>query len=203
MTTAYDVRCGSYWIRTTVSSEPATAHRWVCEMVHIHGHDAYRQGCLLVGLGVQWVSRHAATLQLCAGSSCLIFQLHHADHCPNALRSFLMDQNVIRVALWDHAIWAMLWSSRHALLVGDVRRAAYALMRCGRGATMGQLAEEIMGIPGMRMDEAAAYSDWEDQQLTHQQIQYACHAVFLPFLIAVEIHLWEYFLLTISIHKFG
>ncbi|KAG6384337.1 hypothetical protein SASPL_155853 [Salvia splendens] len=113
---------------------------------------------------------------------------------PNALRSFLMDQNVIRVALWDHAIWAMLWSSRHALLVGDVRRAAYALMRCGRGATMGQLAEEIMGIPGMRMDEAAAYSDWEDQQLTHQQIQYACHAVFLPFLIAVELHLWEYFL---------
>ncbi|KAG6382620.1 hypothetical protein SASPL_157698 [Salvia splendens] len=118
MTTTYDVRCGTYWIRTTVSSEPATAHRWVCEMVHIHGHDAYRQGCLLVGLGVQWVSRHAATLQLCAGSSYLIFQLHHADHCPNALRSFLMDQNVIRVALWDHAIWAMLWSSRHALLGG-------------------------------------------------------------------------------------
>ncbi|XP_041996997.1 uncharacterized protein LOC121747083 [Salvia splendens] len=195
--TVYNIRCGSYNIVATVTSDPATAHRWVCEIINLHRNHAYRQRCLLVGLGVQWVSRHAATLQLCVGSNCLIFQLHHADHCPNVLRSFLVDQNVIRVALWDNAIGAMLWGSPHALWVGrvgDVRRAAYALMRCGRGATMGQLAQEILGIPGMQMDEAVACSDWEDQELTFQQVEYACHAVALPLLMALELRLWEYFL---------
>ncbi|XP_047965576.1 uncharacterized protein LOC125210045 [Salvia hispanica] len=196
--TVYNIRCGSHVILATVTSDPAAAYGWVCEILKFHrSNHAYRQRSLLVGLGVQWVSRHAATLQLCVGSSCLIFQLHHAHHCPNFLRCFLVDPNVIRVALWDNAIAAMLWSSPHALQVGrvgDVRRAAYALMRCGRGATMGELAQEILGIPGMRMDEAVAYSDWENQELTYQQVQYACRVVVLPFLMASELRLWEYFL---------
>ena len=187
MMTIHSIRCGSHWIRANVTSDPAAADRWVHEILQRNRHLSYRLGRLVVGVGVQWVSRHAATLQLCVRSSCLIFQLHHADHCPDALRSFLVDPNVILVALWDNAIAGMLWSSPHALWMGRLRGSR-------RGATMEQLAEEILGIPGMRMDEAVACSDWEAQELTYEQVEYACHAVLLPFLMASELRLWEYFL---------
>ncbi|XP_042041457.1 uncharacterized protein LOC121786929 [Salvia splendens] len=192
MTTIFNIPCGSHSVRTSVTSEPAAAQRWVRD---IRQYRYYRQGRLLVGLSVQCVSRHAATLQLCVGSNCLIFQLHRTDHCPDALRSFLVDPNVILVALWDNAAAALLKASPHAVEVGplvDVRMVAHQLRGCDRGATMGQLAEEILGIPGMSKDEAVGCSDWEVEELTVEQLQYACHDVFLPFLMAIEFHLWEW-----------
>lgn len=189
-TTIFHIPCGSRVVRTTVTSVPSAARGWV-HVIHRCG--AYRRGRLVAGLGVQWVSGQAATLQLCVGSRCLVFQLRHAGHCPDALRGFLLDSNVILVALWDRGVAGMLMGSRHALQVGwlvDARMAAHQLRGCGRGATMGQLAEELLGIRGMSKDEAVGCSDWEDEELTGEQVEYACHDVLLAYLIALELRFW-------------
>ncbi|XP_047965254.1 uncharacterized protein LOC125209713 [Salvia hispanica] len=135
MTTIFHIPCDSRVVRTTVTS--------------------------VAGLGVQWVSG----LQLCVGSRCLIFQLHHADHCPDVLRGFILD-------------------SRHALQVGwlvDARMAAH--QRGHDGAAGGG----DLGDSGMTKDEAVGCSDWEDEELTWDQVQYACHDVLLAYLIALEL----------------
>ncbi|XP_041998266.1 uncharacterized protein LOC121748114 [Salvia splendens] len=88
MTMIFHIPCDSRVVRTTVTSVPSVDGSTAST--------AYRRGRLVAGLGVQWVSGHAATLQICVGSRCLIFQLHHADLCPDVLRGFLLDSNVIR-----------------------------------------------------------------------------------------------------------
>lgn len=61
----------------------------------------FRMDRLVVGMGVQWrpsftrgVRNPAATLQLCVGRHCLIFQLIHADYIPEELTIFLGDDEI-------------------------------------------------------------------------------------------------------------
>ncbi|KAL1548879.1 exonuclease 3'-5' domain-containing protein 2-like [Salvia divinorum] len=194
MTAIYTVPCDSYHVRTTVTSEASVVRRWV-HSIRFRHRFRRRDGCLVVGLGVQWVSRYAATLQLCVGTNCLIFQLYHADHCPAVLRRFLVDPDVFLVGLWNHSDAAMLMGSWHGLEVRrlvDVRKVAHDFRGCRLGASMEELAEEILGIYGMRKDKAVGRSDWEDEDLTSHQVVYACHDVFLSFLMAMELSVWEW-----------
>ncbi|XP_047945373.1 exonuclease 3'-5' domain-containing protein 2-like [Salvia hispanica] len=192
----YTVPCDSHRVRTTVTSEPSVVRRWVHAIRHRYSFHRH-SGRLVAGLGVQWVpgSAYAATLQLCVGSNCLIFQLSHAHRCPAVLRRFLLDPDVIRVGLWNHSDEAMLMRSEHALQVRqllDVRNAARDLRGCRLGASMGELAEEILGIYGMEKDNEVGRSDWEDEDLTWEQVEYACHDVFLSFLMALKLSVWDW-----------
>ncbi|KAG6396814.1 hypothetical protein SASPL_142971 [Salvia splendens] len=99
----------------------------------------------------------AATLQLCVLPNCHIFQLYHAP--------------------------------RGALpLPRRPRRdpgGAVEPQGCWLGASMGELADEVLGIYWMGKDNAVGRSDWEDEDLTWEQVEYACHDVFLSYLITI------------------
>ncbi|KAG6427839.1 hypothetical protein SASPL_112086 [Salvia splendens] len=51
---------------------------------------------------------------------------------------------------------------------------------------VGELAEEVLGIYGMGKDNAVGRSDWEDEDRSH------VHDVFLSYLIAVELRVWDW-----------
>ncbi|XP_057787674.1 uncharacterized protein LOC131004931 [Salvia miltiorrhiza] len=192
----YTVHCGDYLIRTTITATLSVVRKWIYTIRYRHRF-RLRGGRLVVGLGVQWVPGEsaAATLQLCVGNDCLIFQLHHADNCPEILRRFLVDPDVIFVGFSNHSDAAMLMRSPHGLEVGrlvDVRRVAHDLRCCRAGASMGELAEEILGMHGMEKDYGVGRSDWDDEELTMDQVNYACHDVFLACLMANELKVWNW-----------
>ncbi|XP_057787670.1 uncharacterized protein LOC131004918 [Salvia miltiorrhiza] len=192
----YSVLCGSYGVRTTVTAKASVVRRWVYNIRYRHRF-RLRLRRLVVGLGVQWVPGHdfSATLQLCVGTNCLIFQIDRARHCPAILRRFLVHPDVILVGLWNRMDAGMLIRSRHAVKVGrlvDVRNVANDFMGCHLGASTGQLAEDILGMHGMYKDELVGRSDWNAETLNGEQVKYACHDVFLAFLMAKKLRVWNW-----------
>ena len=70
---------------------------WLSDIYRIHGRRLHR---LIVDLDVEWrpsfnrnIENPVATLQLCVGRRCLIFQLIYATHFPNSLIEFLNDED--------------------------------------------------------------------------------------------------------------
>ncbi|KAL3637096.1 hypothetical protein CASFOL_019395 [Castilleja foliolosa] len=77
-------------VYTTVTHDPTTVSQWISDITSLYGHR------LIVGLDIEWrpnISRHqqnpAATLQLCVGRCCLIYQLIHSPYFPLRLIKFL------------------------------------------------------------------------------------------------------------------
>ncbi|KZV14929.1 Werner Syndrome-like exonuclease [Dorcoceras hygrometricum] len=83
----YDVHFFGDSIHTTVTHDPEVVSRWISDL------DSDKR---IVGLDVEWrpcfnrnTSNPAATLQLCVGRRCLIFQLLHSRIVPPSLIGFL------------------------------------------------------------------------------------------------------------------
>ncbi|KAA8540959.1 hypothetical protein F0562_024903 [Nyssa sinensis] len=85
-------------IHTVVTHNPFIVERWISDIENSHHRRLHR---LIVGLDVEWrpnrirnsIENPAATLQLCVGHRCLIFQLLHASHFPQLLKDFLGNPN--------------------------------------------------------------------------------------------------------------
>ncbi|KAL0339820.1 UNVERIFIED_CONTAM: hypothetical protein Sradi_4498800 [Sesamum radiatum] len=82
---------------TTVTHDPDTVSDWISEIKSVHRR---RLRSLIVGLDVEWrpsftsqYQNPVATLQLCVGHRCLIYQLIHFPHIPESLVDFLSDED--------------------------------------------------------------------------------------------------------------
>ncbi|GMH18658.1 hypothetical protein Nepgr_020499 [Nepenthes gracilis] len=69
---------------------------WIDNVENINRRRIHR---LVVGLDVEWlrnfnckIHHPAATLQLCVGLDCLIFQILYAEEMPKSLFDFLVDE---------------------------------------------------------------------------------------------------------------
>ncbi|KAJ4836088.1 hypothetical protein Tsubulata_029654, partial [Turnera subulata] len=162
---------------TTVTATPSVVRRWISQTIHYHRRHLSR---LVVGLGVQWnpssVGSAAATLQLCVGCRCLIFQLHQANYVPQSLRRFLEHPRNTFVGVWNHMDAGMLLESRHKLRVGrivDLRHVAGARMGMSRKVSMERLTEVVLGLSGVEKDGKIGRSNWEKYWLSHEQVKYA------------------------------
>ncbi|KAK4404548.1 hypothetical protein Sango_0823400 [Sesamum angolense] len=173
----YTVICHSHRVHTVVTAKPAVVREWVHKIRYHHRHQL-RHGRLVVGLGVQWVPGHnspPATLQLCVGHHCLIFQLLHAAHSPAILRRFLSEPGVKFVGVWNYRDASMLRNSKHRLHISqlvDVRVVASDLRGCSRGASMESLAAKILGMDGVKK-EWVGRSAWDETWLSQEQVEYA------------------------------
>lgn len=193
----YTVICHSHDVRTVVTSKPAVVRSWVAK-IRYRFRFRLRRGQLVVGLGVQWTPGRnpaPATLQLCVGHYCLIFQLMYTDNCPAALRRFLADPDVTFVGAWNYRDQSLLRNSPHGLRISrlvEVRDLASEWRGCGKGASLGRLAAEILGMDGVEKKEWVGRSNWEEEWLSEDQVEYACLDVFLVFLIARTLKAWKW-----------
>ncbi|KAK4415273.1 hypothetical protein Salat_2634600 [Sesamum alatum] len=192
----FTVICHSHRVRTVVTAKAAVVRKWVHKIRYHHRHQL-RHGRMVVGLGVQWVpGRNApATLQLCVGHHCLIFQLTRAAHSPAVLRRFLSEPSVKFVGVWNYKDASMLRESKHRLHISqlvDVRDVASELRGCSRGASMERLAAKILGMDGVEKKEWVGRSDWDETWLSEEQVGYACVDAFLCFLMAKALRVWNW-----------
>ncbi|CAL5330548.1 unnamed protein product [Camellia sinensis] len=88
----YDVTLFTDRIKTLVTRSPFLVDSWISEITAIHRRRLHR---LIVGLDIEWrpndrySDNPAATLQLCVGRRCLIFQLLYSPEIPQSLIDFL------------------------------------------------------------------------------------------------------------------
>ncbi|KAM7484955.1 hypothetical protein LguiA_000964 [Lonicera macranthoides] len=187
-------------ITTVVTSIPSVVRRWLCSTRYIYC-DCHHLRNLVVGLGVQWTPNRyagdfqpAATLQLCVGRRCLIFQLTHAVDVPVFLRRFLTDQRNTLVGLWNHSDAKKLQDSKHHLEVGellDLRH--YAVSKDGESLHLSPIetiVEKCLGLD-VKFDREISRSDWNNYNLSGEQILQACVDAHVSFLIGKDLKAWE------------
>ncbi|KAK8548859.1 hypothetical protein V6N13_054373 [Hibiscus sabdariffa] len=185
-------------ITTTVTATPSVVRDWLYRVLRTHSSRRHK---LIVGLGVQWnpfSSDHpppAATLQLCIGRQCLIFQLLHADSVPLSLRRFLDDPRNTFVGVWNHFDSAKLYWSHHELSISrlvdahDVAADRYGL---SRQLSMEKLAQTFLGAVGVKKPERIGASAWDAYWLSNEQVQYACVDAYVSFELGKTMKLWDW-----------
>ncbi|KAG6667957.1 hypothetical protein I3843_01G127700 [Carya illinoinensis] len=186
----------SYRIHVILTSTPAVVRAWLRKvrsrfLTHI------RSRRLVVGLGVQWNPYYAsaATLQLCIGHRCLVFQLFHAPRIPSALRRFLSDTGNTFVGVCNHRDEDMLLGSKHRLLLSnlvDVRDVVTATKGWSRSLSMEELASRILGFKGVEKPERIGRSAWDDYWLSEKQVQYASVDAYLSFSMGKALNVWKW-----------
>ncbi|KAI9160293.1 hypothetical protein LWI28_006880 [Acer negundo] len=192
----YDVNFFGDRIRTLVTNSPSMVESWISEIELIHRK---RLGRLIVGLDAEhhpnfnYKNEHPiATLQLCVGHRCLIFQMIHAPDIPQCLEDFLLNDNYSFVGVKVDEDVENLERS-YNLSVGnaiDLRTLAAEqvqvfgmnMMELKQAGLKG-LSERILGKK-LEKPKQIQLSNWDDRKLSSDQVQYACLDAFVSFEIA-------------------
>ncbi|KAJ4969482.1 hypothetical protein NE237_016183 [Protea cynaroides] len=185
----YSVTVFGNRVSTTVTRRATVVRKWIYRIRHRH---RFRRNRFLVGLGVQWrpdISNQGATLQLCVGRQCLIFQILHANFIPRILKRFLANDSITFVGVYNHTDSRMLKRDYNLSVVRLLELGSVANLR---GASMETLAYSILGFHGIKKPQWIARSDWEVKWLTSDQVQYASVDAYLSFEIGKKLKAWNH-----------
>ncbi|XP_052176270.1 3'-5' exonuclease-like [Diospyros lotus] len=183
----YDVFVDDNRIITIVTHSPGSVNSWISEIERIHHRRLHK---LIVGLDIEWRphSRYsqnpAATLQLCVGRRCLIFQLIHAPYIPQSLVDFLGNSSYTFVGVGIDGDVGKL-SSDYDLVVErtfDLRDWAvddYDIPGL-QNAGLKTLSSVVLGI-SVEKPREITMSRWDYRELSLEQVRYACTDAFLSF----------------------
>ncbi|KAK6120437.1 hypothetical protein DH2020_045813 [Rehmannia glutinosa] len=177
-------------IYALVTNDPDTVTEWISDIESFH---RCRLRHLIVGLDCEWrpnYSRHhqnpVATLQLCVGRRCLIYQLIHSDgEIPESLVQFLSDEDYTFVGVNIAGDLEKL--ERDYGFGGDAnavdlrRLAADEYDRWDlKNAGLKKLARIVLERD-VEKPQAVTMSRWDYRWLTAEQVQYACVDAFMCF----------------------
>ncbi|TVU00174.1 hypothetical protein EJB05_17555, partial [Eragrostis curvula] len=186
-TDVIEVTFESHVISATVTASGAAVEAWLTEVRSVHRR---RLNDLVVGFDVEWRPSYrsdqnpVATLQLCVGRRCLIFQLLHADYIPGALSEFLGEPGFRFVGVGVDGDVERL-SDDHELKVAnavDLRGLAAEGMNLPelRQAGLRAVAAAVMGVNVVK-SQRVTMSRWDASCLSYEQIRYACIDAFVSF----------------------
>ena len=186
-------------ISVTITADASVVRNWLTSALYNSRYFVHLNR-LVVGLGVQWTLRGANIhspgdiLQLCIGRRCLIFQLARAQAVPQKLRTFLLNPSYTFVGLWN--IWdrQRLSNSRHNLEMERDPLDMRLYMKTQVGDNISSLREILIERSlGFRIDPGheATASDWRDEYLSDDQIDFATVRVLCAFLIGLKNRVWE------------
>ncbi|KAI3900629.1 hypothetical protein MKW92_031198 [Papaver armeniacum] len=191
-TEVYAVTVDNEEIRTVVTKNASIVDHWVDSI-----YDEYYGILGIVGLDVEWnsasgPSSRVATLQLCIGRTCLIFQMIHADKIPRSLRDFLSDPNYkfVGVGVQDDVDKLKSDYKTYVVNVVDVRDLAagkYGSKEVNQSVGLMKLAEVVLGCGEIEKSKDITLSNWDQYHLSRAQVQYACVDAYVSFKIGEKL----------------
>lgn len=175
-------------ISTLVTDTPTYVDKWISQIKRAHSRHLYS---LVVGLDVEWCPNQSknsnnpvATLQLCVGHDCLIFQILHSQTVPYSLKNFLGNasytftgvgiENDVKKLKEDYNLVVARTVDLRALAVEAYNAKEF------HNAGLKGLARKVLGKE-IKKPKGITMSQWDTQVLTPKQVQYACIDVFLSF----------------------
>ncbi|KAJ8539266.1 hypothetical protein K7X08_013518 [Anisodus acutangulus] len=180
----YDVYFSSDRILTTVTHDPAIVTDWIKTIELLHQ--------LIVGLDVEWrpnidsYQNPVATLQLCVGHRCLIFQLIYCQYIPHALTEFLLNPRYEFVGVGIENDVEKLEKDYKLFVenVIDLRQLTADVYNCEslRDAGLKRLCKSLLGRE-VEKPKHVAIGRWDKKRLDMDQVHYACVDAFVSFLI--------------------
>ncbi|KAF9594354.1 hypothetical protein IFM89_030483 [Coptis chinensis] len=192
----YTVQINTNAIHTTVTSTPSVVDSFINELLYTHRSSLNR---LVIGLDVEWrpsfnrnIENHVATLQLCVGHKCLIFQFLYMPHVPQSLINFLNNPmyKFVGVGIQEDVEKLLLDYNLGVANILDLRSLA---MGKGfghlRNSGLKDLAREIVGLV-IEKPKRITMSRWDYEWLSYEQISYACVDAFVSFAIGNRL-IWE------------
>lgn len=179
----YDVSFFNDQIHTLVTHSAPMVESWLSEINPIINENP------IIGLDVEWrpnqsrsIENPVATLQLCVGHRCLIYQLIHTQNIPQSLFDFLANrsykfvgagiENDVEKLLLDYEL-----KVTNAVDLG-VLAATRLCKRELKNAGLKGLAKEVLGKE-IEKPKKVTLSRWDSEWLTCNQVQYACLDAFL------------------------
>ncbi|XP_073157402.1 3'-5' exonuclease-like [Henckelia pumila] len=176
-------------IHTTVTHDPATVSQWISEVESIHSR---RLDHLIVGLDIEWrpsfnryVQNPVATLQLCVGRRCLVYQLIHSPGIPSSLVAFLANPNYTFVGIGIRADLEKLEEDyefgyrANSVDLRDLAANAYGRQELTNSGV--KLLARIVLEKEVEKPKRVTMSRWDNPWLTPDQVQYACVDAFVCF----------------------
>ncbi|KAF3444137.1 hypothetical protein FNV43_RR13827 [Rhamnella rubrinervis] len=191
----YDVTLDTHQIHTLVTHTPSMVDTWFSDT--LRGHHSTPQS-LIVGIDFEWrpnfsrqVDNPIATLQLCIGNCCLIFQIMHAPSIPQSLIDFLGNavhtfvgvgiQNDVEKLLIDYG-----FGVANMVDLGDLAARKLGVRELRNSGLKG-LAKEVLGMEIVK-PKRVTMSRWDTEWLTYDQVQYACIDAFLSYEIGRQLN---------------
>ncbi|KAL5706960.1 exodeoxyribonuclease I [Ranunculus cassubicifolius] len=181
-------------INTLVTHTPSFVDQFITDILHSY---RYKLNNLIVGLDIEWrPNRHAntdnpvATIQLCVGRRCLIFQPIYAPAIPKSLIDFLNNPTYrfVGVGIEEDIEKLLLDYDLRVANPVDLRPLAVAKLENNelRNAGLKNLASAVCGME-IEKPKRVTMSRWDIEWLTYEQIQYACVDAFLSFEIGKKL----------------
>lgn len=183
---SYEVKMGTHTIQTLVTTSPCQVGIWLSTNTR-NTHDNLK----IVGLDVEWrpntqsnsqQPNPVATLQLCIGHNCLIFQILYAPLIPRALSSFLNNPDVIfvGVGIQEDADKLLRDYNLRVTNVGELRSLAAEELQVFQlqWAGLAALGHYVLGFE-IDKPENVTMSRWDNRYLTDEQVAYAAIDAFV------------------------
>ncbi|KAF5207786.1 Werner syndrome-like exonuclease [Thalictrum thalictroides] len=186
----YTVTIFNEVVHTVVTCTPTKVDEFITEILNTHQNNPF-----IVGLDIEWrpnfnrnIDNPVATLQLCIGRKCLIFQFLYAPSIPKSLIDFLNNPSYKFVGIGiDEDVEKLLldYSLRVANPV-DLR--SFAVNQLNRNelknAGLKEMARVVLDME-ISKPKRVTMSRWDVEWLTYDQVQYACVDAFLSFEIGM------------------
>lgn len=177
----------------TVTHTPSVIRRWIHSIRFVSRLRLSHP--LVVGLGVQWTPRGSDPppdiLQLCVGTRCLIIQLSHCKYVPDVLRSFLEDQTITFVGVWNSQDKDKLERFHHQLDIWRLVHIRHYLHPLLLSSSFETIVKVYLGHEGVTKDKELCMSNWGARSLSHDQIVQASHDVYVCCKLGVKERLWK------------
>ncbi|XP_038906336.1 Werner Syndrome-like exonuclease [Benincasa hispida] len=184
----YDITFDNDAILTLLTACLSVVDMWISEILRIHRRRLHR---LVVGLDIEWrpnfnrrYRKPVATLQLCVGRRCLIFQLIHTSEIPESLIDFLEDDTFTFVGVGIDQDVQQLYNDYDLKVANtvDLRELAANEMERDdlKNAGLKILGREVLGRE-IDKPRNVTLSQWDRQCLSPGQVLYATVDAFLSF----------------------
>ncbi|KAL8489209.1 hypothetical protein ACS0TY_024728 [Phlomoides rotata] len=196
----YDVSFFNDSIFTTVTHDPDGVCDWISDIEYIHRRRLHR---LIVGLDVEWRPSFSrgffnpvATLQICVGRRCLIYQIPHSPYIPQALVDFLSDSEYTFVGVGVGSDLNKLENDygfggdAHAVDLGWLAAEEYDRREL-KNAGLRELGRIVLGVE-VEKPRRVTLSRWDNRRLTGEQVQYATVDAFVSFEIGRILNASDY-----------
>ncbi|XP_057742266.1 3'-5' exonuclease-like [Arachis stenosperma] len=186
----YDVIFHTHTIHTLLTTSPSLVDTWLSDTLNHHSSSTTTT-TVLVGLDIEWrpnshrnSNNPVATLQLCIGNRCLVFQILHSPSVPQSLIDFLVNEGhtFLGVGVEEDVEKLLEDYNLNVKNFVDLRNLAENVLGESemKRAGLKSLAERVLGLE-IEKPKRISRSRWDNAWLTAEQVQYACIDAFVSF----------------------
>nr|XP_043618006.1 Werner Syndrome-like exonuclease [Erigeron canadensis] len=184
--TAYQVTFFEHTISTLVTHTPSHVDIWITQTEPLLRHTP------IIGLDIEWrpdfqnpTSRNpVATLQLCVGRRCLVYQMTHSPFIPNSLKILLKNPNYTFTGVGVQYDVQKL-NEDYGIVVAKIADVRELAAQVYGNVEFKNAGIKTLGMLVLRREvekpKSVTLSRWDDLVLSAEQVKYACIDAFLSF----------------------